>query len=144
LAVRVRLRIRKGGRKVVTSALVNTGFEADEPQLIVPLPLAEELQLLSGEASIEDFSTAGGGLISGYRIEEPIEVELVLEDREPPAMQVPVTVLPRETEVIMSDKLASDLGIVVLDPWRGIWCLRDELGTKERPSAPVEEWQIRQ
>ena len=65
MAVRVRLRIRKGGREVTTSALVNTGFEADEPQLVVPLRLAEELQLLSGGASIEDFSTAGGGLISG-------------------------------------------------------------------------------
>ena len=144
MAVRVRLRIRKGGREVATSALVNTGFEADEPQLIVPLPLAEELQLLSGGASIEDFSTAGGGLISGYRVEEPVEVELALEDRELPAIRAPITVLPREAEVIMSDKLASDLGVVVLDPWRGIWCLRDELGTRERPSAPVEEWQIRQ
>ena len=144
MAVRVRLRIRKGGREVTTSALVSTGFEADEPQLIVPLPLAEELQLLSGGASIEDFSTAGGGLISGYRIEEPVEVELVLEDRKLPAIRAPITVLPRETEVIMSDRLASDLGIVVLDPWRGVWCLRDELGTKERPSTPVEEWQIRE
>jgi len=33
LAVRVRLRIRKGEREITTSALVNTGFEADEPQL---------------------------------------------------------------------------------------------------------------
>ena len=110
----------------------------------MPLRLAEELQLLSGGASIEDFSTAGGGLISGYRAEEPAEVELVLEDRELPAIRVPITVLLRETEVIMSDRLASDLRIVVLGPWRGIWCLRDELGTKERPSTPVEEWQIRE
>ena len=36
MAVRVRLRIRKGGREVTTSALVNTGFEADEPQLACP------------------------------------------------------------------------------------------------------------
>ena len=106
----------------------------------MPLRLAEGLQLLSGGASIEDFSTAGGGLISGYRVEEPVEVELALEDRELPAIRVPITVLPRETEVIMSDRLASDLGIVVLDPWRGVWCLRDELGARERPSAPVEEW----
>ena len=114
MAVRVRLRIRKNGREVTTSALVNTGFEADEPQLVVPLRLAEELQLLSGGASIEDFSTAGGGLISGYRVEEPVEVELALEDRELPAIRVPITVLPREAEVIVSDRLASDLGVVVL------------------------------
>ena len=83
---------------------------------------------------------AGGGAISGYRLEEPVDIELVLEDRPPVAMRVPITVLPRETEVIMSDRLASELGIVVLDPWRGPWCLRDELGSKERASAPAEEW----
>ena len=80
----------------------------------MPLRLAEELQLLSGGASIEDFSTAGGGLVSGYRVEEPAEVELALEDRELPAIRAPITGRPREAEVIVSDRLASDLGVVVL------------------------------
>lgn len=140
MAVRVRLRIKKSEREILTTALVNTGFESDEPQLIIPLRLAEALGLTSGRASIEEFSVAGGGAVSGYRLEEPVEIELALEDRPPVAMRVPVTVLPRETEAIISDRLASELGIVVLDPWRGFWCLRDELGSKERPSAPAEEW----
>ena len=40
MAVRVRLRIRKTKREILTTALVNTGFESDEPQLIIPLRLA--------------------------------------------------------------------------------------------------------
>ena len=135
MAVRVRLRIRKSEREILTTALVNTGFESDEPQLIIPLRLAEALGLTHGRASIEEFSVAGGGAVSGYRLEEPLDIELMLEDRPPVAMRVPITILPRETEVIMSDCLASELGIVVPDPWRGLWCLRDEIGRKERRSV---------
>jgi hypothetical protein len=36
MCVRVKLRIRIGDRIVNTIALVNTGFEIDEPQLLVP------------------------------------------------------------------------------------------------------------
>ena len=36
MAVRVRLRVRVSGRALDVVALVNSGFEADEPQLLVP------------------------------------------------------------------------------------------------------------
>ena len=69
--------------------------------------LAEALNITSDELSIEDFSTAGGGRVSGYRVEKPLEVELVLEDREPVRASALVTVLPGETEVIISDRLGA-------------------------------------
>jgi len=63
LAVRVKLRLKlKGkGKEAVVSTLVNSGFEAEEPQLIIPLKLAEDLELTS----------AGGGRVSRYRVEDP-------------------------------------------------------------------------
>lgn len=140
MAVRVRLRIRGRNREVVTSTLINSGFEAEEPQLVIPLSMAEALGMTSLEASIEDFSTAGGGRVSGYRVEKPAEVELVLDDKPPVKTCAHITILPGETEAMMSDRLASELGITILDPWKGYWCLRDELGTKQRPSIPSEEW----
>ena len=60
MAVRVKLRIKGESGEIVTSALVNSGFEAAEPQLIIPLSLAEILNLTSSEMDIEDFSVAGG------------------------------------------------------------------------------------
>ncbi len=46
MAVRVRLRVRRvDGEAVETVALVNSGFEADSPQLLIPLGLAERLNL---------------------------------------------------------------------------------------------------
>ncbi len=66
MVVRVKLRIKGKGKDVETSALVNSGFEAVEPQLVIPLNLAETLNLTSLEMDIEDFDVAGGSKISGY------------------------------------------------------------------------------
>jgi len=140
LAVRVKLRIKGKSRELVTSTLINSGFEAEEPQLIIPLRLAEALGISTVEASIEDFSTAGGSRVSGYRLSKPIEVELALDDRTPVKALAQITILPGEIEAIMSDCLATGLGITILDIWKGYWCLRDELGTKQRTSASSEEW----
>ena len=140
MAVRVRLRIKGTNKEVVTSTLINSGFEAEEPQLVIPLSLAETLGITSVEISIEDFRTAGGGRVSGYRVESPTEVELVLDDKPPVKTIAYITILPGETEAMMSDRLASELGITILDLWEGYWCLRDELGTQQRPSTPPEEW----
>jgi hypothetical protein len=40
----------------------------------------------------------------------------------------------------MSDHLASELGITILDPYRGDWCLFDELGAKRRTTTKIQEW----
>ena len=47
MALRVRLRLRVRGREgfVDASALVNTGFETEAPQLLLPLRLASVLGL---------------------------------------------------------------------------------------------------
>jgi len=140
VAVRVKLRIKGESREVVTSALINSDFEAEEPQLVISPKLAEALGPTLADASIEDFGTAGGSRVSGYRLGSPSEVELVLDDRKPLKAVAHITILPGESETIMSDRLASELGITILDIWKGYWCLRDELGTKQRPSSTPEEW----
>ena len=136
----MRLRIKGKSGEIVTSALVNSGFEAEEPQLIIPLSLAERLNLASSEVDIEDFSVAGGGRVSGYRIRENLKVELITEDRNPIEVEALATALPGEKEVIISDYLASTLGIVILDPRKGEWCLKDEIGLKQRTSTQPQEW----
>jgi len=64
VAVRVRVRIKslRSSGEVYTSALVNSGFEADTPQLLVPRRLAIELGLWPppGDAYLIEVGTAGG------------------------------------------------------------------------------------
>ncbi len=125
---------------VVTSALVNSGFEAEEPQIVVPLRLAELLGLTETPMAIEDLSVAGGGKTLGYRVEEALVVELILGDREPVEAKVTMTILPGEDEAILSDNLSSKLNIAIIDPHRGLWCLKDEIGKKVRTSVKPEKW----
>ncbi|MEM1909881.1 MAG: hypothetical protein QXT79_10950, partial [Thermofilaceae archaeon] len=64
MAVRVKLRVRslRSGREVVSSALVNSGFEAETPQLLIPRRLALELGLWPPpeDAYLVEVGTAGG------------------------------------------------------------------------------------
>jgi len=45
LIVRVKLRLTKNGRSKDVIALVNTGYEADTSQQIIPIAIARELNL---------------------------------------------------------------------------------------------------
>jgi hypothetical protein len=63
VVVRVKLRIvSKSGKEFTTSALVNSGFEAETPQLLLPRSLAYELGLWPPppEAILVEVGTAGG------------------------------------------------------------------------------------
>ncbi|MEL9998219.1 MAG: hypothetical protein QXH99_06980 [Sulfolobales archaeon] len=43
MGVRVRIKLRYEGREVITSALVNTGYEGITPEVHLPLALARRL-----------------------------------------------------------------------------------------------------
>jgi len=45
VGVRVRVRIESSGRQLVATALLNTGYESDAPEVLLPLRAAEELGL---------------------------------------------------------------------------------------------------
>ncbi len=64
MAVRVKLRIERGDRSSEVVALVNSGYEADTPQLMIPIGLARELGLWPPppDSREEVFDTAGGPL----------------------------------------------------------------------------------
>jgi len=140
LGVRVRVRLRLGGRAVVTSALVNSGFESEEPEVVLPLSLAQALGLEPSN-EISSYSVAGGGTASAFRARKPVMVKLVLGDVEAEEVSAVASIMPGESEVIISDRLAHELGIVIIDPYTGEWCLRRELGSRVRSSARPEYWE---
>lgn len=45
MGVRVSLKLRVGRREVTLSALVNSGFESDSPDIAIPVNTARELGL---------------------------------------------------------------------------------------------------
>ncbi|MEM1870677.1 MAG: hypothetical protein QW517_06135 [Thermofilaceae archaeon] len=118
MAVRVKLRVRslRSGREVVSSALVNSGFEAETPQLLIPRRLALELGLWPPpeDAYLVEVGTAGGP-VRNYLVPGAAEVLAEAKDRVVGPVQCDVMISHLEYEVLISDKLGGELGIVILD-----------------------------
>jgi len=140
VAVRVKLRIKslRVNKEVVTSALVNSGYEAETPQLLVPRRLALELGLWPppDDAQLLEFGTAGGPT-RVYLVPQSLEVSVDAGDRIVGPVKCDAVVSTTEYEVLISDILGSNLGIVILD-LRGKWRFTDE--DTVRVTEPPQYW----
>ena len=138
MAVRLRLRIRRGDRVVEAVALLNSGYEAPTPQLLVPIDLARALGLWPPENAVEiEMETAGGPLRAWY-FPRAASVKVVAEDAESREVVVDIVVSPISTEPLISDMLAEELEIAVESFGRGLWRFRWEPRDKLRRSASRE------
>ena len=81
MSVRVKLKICIRGKCVVTSTLVNSGYEAMEPELAIPLNLACDLGLWSPDVIIVEEALTAGGSVPIYIIKDEALVSLALNDR---------------------------------------------------------------
>ena len=136
MVVRIKLRIRslKADKEIFTSALVNSGFEAETPQLLIPRRLAVELGLWPppDEATLIEVGTAGGP-VRNYLIPNAAEVTVDTGDRRVGPIKCDIMLSNLEYEVLISDKLGGELGIVILD-LRGKWRFNDENIVRESES----------
>ncbi len=110
MAIRVRVRIRAGGeREVITTALVNTGFETEKPQVLIPLNLARALSLWPppDNAYLVELGTAGGP-IREYVIPNSVQITVVTNDRETRDIVCDAVISHIEEEVIINDKLSEE------------------------------------
>ena len=137
MGVRVRVRVEsRRGSVIETSALVNTGFETPNPQILLPVKAAERLGLwpdLPRDAIPEIYDTAGGPT-RVYRVRGAVKVRIA-EGVEAVADAV---ISPIEVEVLISDKLADELMIAIERPGEGLWRLRGE--SVIRRSEKPEIW----
>jgi len=122
MAVRVKLVIERSGVAREVRALVNTGYEADSPQLMIPISLARELGLWPPTRDAQEyvFDTAGGPVRVWYT-PRALQVRVVAGTASSKPVTVDVVVSPYVEEPLISDVLASELEIVILDPGRGLW-----------------------
>jgi len=135
LAVRLKLRVKIGGREVEVVALLNSGYEAPTPQLLIPMNLAHILGLDSIENYVEvEFETAGGPL-RAWLYPRVALVKVVAEDVESREVLTDIVVSPIATEPLISDMLAEELEIAVESFGHGLWRFRWEHPGKLRKSA---------
>ena len=136
MAVRLRLRVRRGSKSVDVVALLNSGYEAPTPQLLIPIDLARELDLwpLTGEAVEVTLETAGGPLKAWFYPRAAV-VKVITEDVESREVLVDIIVSPLANEPLISDMLAEELEIAVESFGKGLWRFRWEPKEKLRKSA---------
>ena len=144
MAIRVRLRIREktSGKVVETVALVNTGFETLKPQLLIPVKLAEALGLwpsLPESSYMKEYGTAGG-ITKTYVVPDNLDVYIVMDGQQSPVAGSDTVISFMEEEVLIGDKLAGKLGIMIYDIAEGVWKLKIDPPDTTRKSEPPQYW----
>ncbi len=138
MAVRVRLRLRGSGGEIVSSAVLNGGFEYPEPHLLLPARCA---QLLLGDyrsrASREEVEAAGGD-VTLLLAAESVFARVVTKDREGPDVSFLALISDADEEILVSDAGIDALGIRIESFAPGRWRLVDE--THIRDTEPPQAW----
>lgn len=143
MGVRVRVRLKVGNKEVVTSALANSGFETDKPEVVLPLKVAEKLSIypkLPRESVVEEYMGVGGVRVSTFRIDDIVKISVLVPDRIKGPVTATAVITPGEEEVILSDKTLDALGIILIRPGEGLWRYSDDEPTTARGSEPREIW----
>ena len=135
MAVRLRLRIKVRERVTEEVALLNSGFEAPTPQLLIPISTAKALELWPPTSESKELivDTAGGPLRVWFYPRAAF-VKVITSDAESREVLTDLLVSPLADEPLISDMLAEELEIVVESFGRGLWRFRSEAPGKLRPS----------
>jgi predicted aspartyl protease len=122
MGVRVKVRVRYQGASSDLVALVNTGYETDIPEILVPMSAAEKLGLLPRlpEGTIIETYKTASGLMRVYRVGGAC-VSLLIG-----GVETYIVISEYTDESLISDQLASEFGIVIEDPAKGLWRLKGE------------------
>lgn len=135
MAIRLRVRIRAGGRAVEEVALLNSGFEAPTPQLLIPISTARALGLWPPpDESRELIVDTAGGPLRVWFYPRAAFVKVVASDAESKEVLTDILVSPLADEPLISDMLAEELEIAVESFGRGLWRFRGEPPGRLRPS----------
>ncbi len=136
MGVRISVEIKHGDNVVVTSALVNSGYESEEPELHIPLALARILGFKLENLRSERYKVVGSE-VTTYILGEVL-VRVKTEDKVTEWIKANAVSVPGEYEVILSDALTEQLGIEIVKPRTGLWRLSGEPGT--RKSVKAKYW----
>jgi hypothetical protein len=120
MAVRVRVRISLGDRSIETNALINTGYEAETPQILVPIPAAEALGAWPPQGAFESTYETAGGPLRAWVYPRGCRVKIVAEGAATVEVEADLVVSPITDEVLINDKLTGKLQIVLEDAGQGL------------------------
>ncbi len=135
MVVRVPVKLKVGERSVEVPALLNSGYGSDEPDVMIPVSVAEELGLWPPrDFRLEEVETAGGR-IRIFSYPRRGKVRLILGRENEPEIECNLVVNPCISEVLLSDYVIDELGVVVVSFRRGLWRHKEDPPSTVRESA---------
>ena len=135
LRLKVKIERVDGFKPIYVLAIAGSGFVGIEPEILMPIHIARDLNLDEiAQPEVYTKISGDGREIELLKYRNAVKVYIVTEDRIEGPVVSSVLVSPRARYVLLNDKLVSKFRIVLLDFGEGIWCFRDELGRKERRS----------
>ncbi len=122
--MRLLLRLKRvnANNEVLTKALVNTGFVSEDPEVALPIAIAEKLGLWPRPSEAINASVdTGGGSVEVYVVPRSLIVNVITEDRISDPVIANALVDPYIDEVLINDALTEELRIEILSPRSGLW-----------------------
>jgi hypothetical protein len=141
LAVRVLVRIKIAGCEVESVALVNSGFETETPQILIPVKMLIEnnIDVSALKGSSVEYGTPAGN-VSMYVVRRGCTISVIEPDRVVGEVISDLVISPIEREVLISDALGEELGIEILSLKRGFWRFKDDPPNTIRNSHRPQLW----
>ncbi len=142
MAVRVKMKLIsvKNKSAIEVNSVLNTAFESEGPEVLVPLKVAEELSfwpMLPEGAIVKAFETTGG-IVRMYYITDAVETQVITQDKLSKPAKCALVISEIEREVLVSDRAIDELDIVIESPGKGLWRFRNE--GKIRSSVEPQYW----
>ena len=102
MAVRLRLLLSRRGISVEVVALLNSGYEAPTPQLLIPVNLARSLGLWPPEGATEVLMDTAGSPLRAWLYPRAATMKVVAPDAESREVVVDLVVSPLADEPLIS------------------------------------------
>ena len=127
MAVRVKLRLTgPGGKEVLSTAVLNGGFEVAEPHMLLPHRCAEKLLGDYRSSAVTQSMEAAGGEISLLLASEMVTGRVIAQDHQGHEVKFHVLVSDADEEILVSDSGIDALGIRIESFFPGRWRFADQ------------------
>jgi hypothetical protein len=121
MAVRVKVRVSRGGREKTLTVLVNGGAESEEPVIVVKPEDARDLGFTHEDFDIIEVELASG-ITQNLISREKVKLELLGEEGRVLASTYAYLAVDEELiEPLITDATIDELGIIVLSFKKGLW-----------------------
>jgi len=82
LVVRIKVKLTSKNKTLETVTLINTGFETNQPEILLPIKLAEKLNIYPPKAgsTIQEYNVVGGKTLI-IKTPEKIKIQVLIKNK---------------------------------------------------------------